>query len=281
MELTVRMLGDNATAAIAPGILFTAVASHHYHLDATATAKNLAASALLFFFYLYVCDASNQISGVAEDQTNKPYRPIPAGMTTVQGMHRRLWGAMPVYTLLGWLTGTLPWVVLWQVIVVTLNLWSPPRYYFLAKPVVTFTGTVAQLAAAWSLVHPLDAVGWKWVIVIAATLNLPLSFEDVRDMDGDNRIGRRTLALIIGDRPVRIWFALSMAAVPPILHFFVYAPTSTSTFSLVMVDIALAALSWTTAIRALTIHTVKADRTTYLMYTYAYCLSLTAGLALL
>jgi 1,4-dihydroxy-2-naphthoate octaprenyltransferase len=281
MAVTARLLADNASASSLPPLLFTAVACAHYQTSSAKTILYLTTSAVLFVFYQYVFDTSNQARGVQEDMLNKPYRPIPSGMITSQGALRRFWCAMPLYTLLGWLTGTLVWVLLWQAVVIGLNLVSAPRHYFIAKPIAMILGTIAQLAAAWQIVAPLDSVGWSWVLVLAITFNLPLPFEDVRDMDGDRRIGRRTLALLIGHWPVRIWFAITMTALPITLHLLLLAPSHAGVFAVVACDTAIVALSWTAAARSLLLRTVPADRVTYLLGTFTYCVAMGCGLVVL
>lgn len=279
-EVAARLMADNAAAAILPPLLFTAAASEHYRLDVFTTVQRLAASTALFTLYLYVFDASNQAHDPTEDRVNKPHRPVPRGLITPQGARRRFQWAMPIYTLTGWLTGTLVWVLLWQALVVVLNCLTTPRQGVRIKPLVMLLGTIAQLAAAWRIVAPLDATGWTWVLVISIAFNLPLPFEDVRDMAGDRQIGRLTIALTIGHWPVRIWFASVMACLPIALHLLLFAPSHAGP-TVLACDTAIAALSWTAAACGLLIRTVFADRVTYLLYNFTYCAALASGLVLL
>jgi len=279
--ITVRMLVDDASSAILPPVLFTAAVCSHYRLDAADTMRHLGVNLLLFTLYLYIFDASNQARGAREDALNKPYRPIPAGLITSKGMTRRLWCALPLYTLLGWATGTLPWVLLWQAVVLAHNLLSSPRYYVVFKPIAMTLGIVAQLAAAWSSVAPLDRVGWSWVLVLAFAYNVPLPFEDVRDMAGDRQIGRRTLPLMTGHWPVRIWFAVNMALLPLVLHILLFAPTHPRQSTLFACDLVVAALTWTAGATSLLVRTVRADRFSYLVYTFSYAAALACGYVLL
>ncbi|GGV55498.1 UbiA family prenyltransferase [Streptomyces spectabilis] len=281
LSLTSRLLADNALASFLPGLLFTAAACAHHNITGHARVPPLATSIVLFALYQYVFDTPNQATGAEEDRGNKPHRPIPSGMVTSRGLLRRFWCAMPLYTLLSWLTGTLAWVLLWQAIVISLNLIARPRHYLWVKPITMLAGTGAQLAAAWQLVAPLDAVAWHWVLILVVGFNLPLMFEDVRDMDGDARIGRRTLPLLIGHWPVRIWFALIMAALPLVLHIMLFAPTNAGPIATATCTLSTTALSWTAAVRALLLRHVKADRITYQLYTFTYAAALACGSVLL
>ncbi|RSM98240.1 hypothetical protein DMB42_45410 [Nonomuraea sp. WAC 01424] len=224
IKLTGRLMADNAVASWLPGVTFTAAACAHHDIGGWPLARHLVISGLLFGLFAYIFDTSNQAKGAVEDAVNKPYRPVPAALTTPSGLLRRFWIAMAAYGLLGWATGTLMWVALWQAIVIGLHLLVRPGHYLLVKPVPLLAGTVAQLAAAWQLAGPVDATGWRWILVLAIAFNVPLRFEDVRDVDGDRRLGRITLPMVIGHWPVRLWFAASMIAFPVVVYLLLVAP---------------------------------------------------------
>lgn len=281
IEVAVRLMADNASSAFLPPLVFTGVACVHSGANLQTTVLALAASTLLFFCYTYAFDAANQAVGAAEDALNKPHRPIPSGLISTERVMRRFWCVMPLYTLLGWLTGTLAWVLLWQAVVIGLNLWSRPRHYLVVKPIAMLLGTVAQLGCAWQVVAPLDAVGWSWVLVISVVFNLPLCFEDLRDVAGDRRIGRRTLVLTAGHWPVRVWFAVTMVAVPVVVHLLLFAPSPASRGMVMSCDVLVATMSGAAVVRGLLLRTVRADRRTYLLYTFTYGATLASGLVLL
>ncbi|MGP3683163.1 UbiA family prenyltransferase [Streptomyces sp. IBSNAI002] len=217
------MLADNCLA-IGAAVTFTAAACGYFRKGWVDSVESICISLVLFVAYLYIFDSSNQARDAEEDRVNKPHRPIPMGLLTPSEAMHRFWLAMPIYTLLGFLSGTIEWTLLWQGVTVFLNLLSHPRQYFYVKPVAMLLGTIAQLAAAWQLVGPIDRTGWTWVLTVSIGFNLALIFEDVRDMDGDRRIGRRTLALMLGHWPVRIWFFVVMVCLPAFLHGYLFAP---------------------------------------------------------
>ncbi|MGC9544185.1 hypothetical protein [Streptomyces sp. UG1] len=167
-----------------PSMLFTAAACAHRDIRGLTLVTTMVTSAAYFALYQYVFDTSNQATGADEDLVNKRHRPVPCGLITSRGLLGRFWCAMPAYTLLGWLTGTLAWTLLWQTTVIGFNLLARPRDYLWAKPVAMVLGTIAMLAGAWELAAPLDAVAWSWILVITVGFNLSLRFEDVRDMAG-------------------------------------------------------------------------------------------------
>lgn len=279
--LTVRLVADNVTTTILPATLFTAASAGYHRVGGAELALDLVGALLVFGLYLYVFDASNQARPGAEDRINKPHRPIPSGMVTHRGLLIRFWLTMPVYTILGLLFGIVEWVLLWQAIVIVLNLLSVPRHYLFVKPVTILAGTIAQLAAAWQLAGPLDPVGWSWILVIGVGFTLALPFEDVRDMAGDRAIGRRTLALTVGPWPVRVAFAIVMTAFPIGVFLLLFQHSPAGPASVAVCTVAVTALSWTAAARSLLLHTVRADRHTYLLYSAVYCAVLASAVPLL
>ncbi|MET9644803.1 UbiA family prenyltransferase [Streptomyces syringium] len=281
VRITTRMMGDNFPAAVVPPALFTGAACVHYQTSGSTTLLRVATSALLFFAFLYVFDASNQARGLEEDRINKPYRPAPAGLTTTQGLRRRFWSAMPLYTLLGWATGTLLWALLWQAVIVGLHLLSDPRFYFVVKPPAMQIGIICQTAAAWQLVAPLDRTGWTWALTTGIGYNIAMIFEDVRDMDGDRRIGRRTLPLLIGHWPVRIWFAVVLSGLPFALYILLFAPSGADVTATAVCTLVVTAMNWTVAARSLLRRNKRADRATYQLYGLAFGATLGCGLVLL
>jgi 4-hydroxybenzoate polyprenyltransferase len=280
-SLTARVMADNLSASCIPAVLFSMAACAYRDVSGFTLLLRLCETVALFCCYCYVFDASNQATSTEEDRLNKPWRPIPAGLTTPRGLLRRFWLAMAVYTLVGWATGTLVWVLAWQAVVIGECLISRPRDYLWVKPIGMLSGTVLQLAAAWQLVTPIDATGWRWIIVLAIAFNLPLRFEDIRDVEGDKKLGRITLPMLIGEWPIRIWFALTVAAVPFALHVLLYTHSSAGRWQIWICDAVMASICWAAAIRSLTIQGYRADRITYLLYTFAYCASTASGAVIL
>ncbi|NRQ30917.1 UbiA family prenyltransferase [Nonomuraea sp. NN258] len=281
IKLTRLLMADNALAATIPGLTFVAAACAYHDITGWSLARHLAVGCALFFLYQYVFDTSNQATGADEDQANKPYRPIPSGMTTPAGLMRRFWLGMAAYTLLGWLSGTLIWVSLWQAAVLGQNLLSKPRHYLYVKPLSMLAGTLALLATAWQSTGPIDATGWTWIWVLTLTFNVPLRYEDVRDVEGDRRIGRTTLPLLIGHWPVRLGFAVSMTVLPVLIHTMLFASTGAPAPAVAVATAILAAVCWTCAVRSLLRRTTAADKATYQLYCVTFNLSLACAVVLL
>ena len=141
-------------------------------------------------------------------------------------------------------------------------------------------GIVSQLSQASRLVAPIDGTGRKWLGFMVIAYVPPLIFEDVRDVPGDKAIGRRTFAIMLGELPVRIWFATILALMPLLAHLYLFSPEMTSAFRLAICDIAVALSCWIAAVRSLSLRNVAADRVTYQLYIFTYIVVLGCGVVL-
>ncbi len=267
------------SATLIPGVLFVLAAWHGSPPDWRALPSTLFWGSLYFWLYCSVFCISNQLAGEHEDQINKPDRPLPAGLVTRQGAWVRWFVVMGLYALVGWYLGVLVWTLLWQTALVLHNqgLWS--RHYW-TKNLVMVTGSVAQLAAAWEMVRPLTPVVWAWILVPALTLLSHVSLQDMRDIEGDRAIGRRTLPIVFGERWSRLFLAIAFGLLPLATHFVLMAPEGSRPDVLVL-NVLLASLSLTIAGRVLWLRSPSADHVSYMLYTYWYCFVLAAAIVVL
>jgi 4-hydroxybenzoate polyprenyltransferase len=105
------MLSDNVLLCALPMVMFTLAATPYIGASPTDMLLNGAKAAVLDALYSYAVDSSNQVKGEKEDRLNKPYRPIPAGLTDSRGMLYRFVAVMLIYTLVAWrdaLAGPVP-----------------------------------------------------------------------------------------------------------------------------------------------------------------------------
>jgi 4-hydroxybenzoate polyprenyltransferase len=280
LYLSWRFVAGDLSTAWYPALLFTVAAWRHVEGSAAELAASLARCALLFWFYIYVFCTSNQARGVAEDRINKPHRPLVAGLVSVPGAYRRFWAGMAIYTALGWMFGVLEWVLVWQAVVIFHNLLGGSQHWF-GKNLAMVVGTVAELAAAWQLAAPLEAVGWRWILVVALTFNAAVAVQDLRDVSGDRATGRRTLPLAFGEWPTRLLVCGVMAALPVLTHVLLFVPANPAPVVLALCDAALAGTSWLTAVRCVALRSEQSDHHTYMSYTYTYCVALLSAVVVL
>jgi 4-hydroxybenzoate polyprenyltransferase len=143
-----------------------------------------------------------QMMSVEEDQQNKPTRPIPAGMLSVQAAVRRCalsWILSPLALIAavstrasGWLACSFAWAYFCYV-------WPRPRHWFF-KNLFTAVYQVFFVRVVDSLLilHTpysgpkviLDVIYAVWIL---ATIHV----QDFHDVEGDRKVGRKTLPIAL------------------------------------------------------------------------------------
>ena len=280
IQLTYRLMVSNAIICLMPTTLFTVAASLHSGLSVLELVRAMGRALWLGLLFAYTFDTSNQVQGADEDALNKPFRPIPAGLTDVNGLFRRFLLAQPVYLLSGWWFGALPWVMLWQTaVLLQLNFSTPGTYMFWKTP-FSATGSFTQLATGWSVVAPPDATAWTWILVISIYMPIPLIYEDVRDMKGDSMIGRRTSPIVFGHQAIRYWFATFTLPLPAVMYWFLASPSGAPLWRQLVGTGVIGALAWICVVRALTLKDVESDSKTYQLFTVTWGCVLGLGIFL-
>ncbi|WP_433761602.1 UbiA family prenyltransferase [Nocardia sp. CA-135398] len=261
------------TATVVPATTFAVAAWASTHTGVAALPLVLAECLVYFWLYIYTFNLSNQLTGIEEDRRNKPHRPLVVGLVSPQGARWRLMWVTATFLVLGAVLGVLEWTVLWIVAWCFHDQFGGARTLW-GKNAAMVAGTIAQLAAAWQIVTPLTPAAWTWIAAIAIPLGVLVSLQDLRDIDGDVAVGRRTAAVVFGEVACRRFFAAAFSGYPIAMHFLVYrnAPLPAA-----LVGIAAALLSFVIAYRVLRLRDRRADHTTYLLYTYWYCLTLASA----
>lgn len=279
LGLSWQFIGGDISSTIVPALLFMGAAWSTNVLSAGAVARAIGSGLLYFWLYIYVFCLSNQLSGVEEDRTNKPRRPLVTGAVSYRGAQMRWLLLMLAFTGVGWLLDVLLWTLLWQTVLVLHNFGGWSRRWY-TKNLVMALGVIAQLGAAWELVQPLTPLALRWVLIIAAVVFYLISVQDLRDMEGDRLIGRRTFPLVFGARATRIALAVGFVLLPLVVDRWLLRPAG-SGWIVLSCDAVLAALSLTIAVRVLRLRTARADHYTYLLFTTWYCLTLLSAMFVL
>ena len=230
----------------------------------------LVISTVYLLCYCYIHSLANQIHGAREDVRNKPFRPIPSGLTTVAHTRYRFAVVAVVYLLLGWALGLLAWTLLWLAAVVAYNFAGWDRHWWV-KNLYPPTGYLVQSVAAWHIGGTLSASAWLWILLGLGYWQL-VFIQDLRDVPGDQEIARRTLPILLGDRTVRtlgcsglvlIAFATWMAVPPSGVLRSAWATVFTACCAIVVV-------------RLIRFRSSRADNITYQLYA-AFSVVLGAG----
>lgn len=265
------------TATVIPATTFAIAAWVHSGRPATILPVVGSQCLIYFWLYIYTFNLSNQLIGIEEDRLNKPERPLVTGLVTPREAWWRLAVTTALFLAAGAAFGVLEWTLLWIAAWVFHNHLGGARR-FLGKNAAMVAGTVAQLAAAWQLVIPPNALAWKWILAIAIPLGVLVSLQDLRDVRGDIAIGRRTAVTVFGDRACRYVFAVAFAVYPLVLYALLYRHGAWPAVTMWGV---CATVSFTIAYRVLALRTSRADHATYMLYTYWYCLTLASAVAAL
>lgn len=283
VAITVRLNADNVWVASLPPLLFTLTAALRFELSGFDLAVAMVQGVVWSLLFIYTFDTANQAGGSQEDHTNKPYRPIPSGLVTPEGMWRRSYvGAVLFLTLSAFLSPvTCVAAIVWVATVQVTHHLLQPRHYRYWKPVTTWIGAVAQLAGAWAIAHPLDQTGWYWTLVVATMFIIPLPIEDVRDMPGDELSGRVTFPLRYGAAPVRRWFVVMMTLWPLLAWLVLFRESDASTTAIVTATAAMAALCWPAAVLTGLRDTYQRNRLAYKLYSFVHVLLVVCALLLL
>ncbi|WP_280405133.1 UbiA family prenyltransferase [Nocardia brasiliensis] len=273
VEITARMMVNNSLVVVSTTQITLGVALKN-HFTGSELLRTYLIGWVLAFLYTYTFDLGNQAQGRIEDTHNKPWRPVPAGLVTPQGLRARYIVANVLYTYFGWRFGVLEWVLFWQLSMIVMNALQG-RWYFIGKQITMQTGLVAMYATAWGAVEPLNALMWRWMFFAGVLFVFPLIMEDLRDIKGDKIIRRRTPITLFGHWPVRIWSATWMFALPFIQHFALYAPSGASGHRIALCDCLVFSACWLIAYRLLRYRTPKQDAITYALFYVTFLLALT------
>ena len=159
----------------------------------------------------YVFDIANQIACPEEDRINKPHRPIPAGLMTVNQAKIRLWLAWIVTPIaLYFFAGV--WAAVhqlhWQGLIFVCYIWprwsgwfmrnyfTAASYWISARLLNEVLGT-GSTASLWDVSFKTDLVTSSWLF-------LTIHMQEFHDIDGDRQTNRKTLPIVLSSRGVVI-----------------------------------------------------------------------------
>lgn len=163
----------------------------------------LATTFVLSTGYLYTFDLINQIMGATEDKTNKPYRPMPSGLITIQGAQLRYMLSCSIYALLSYhLSGVeaLKWALFWEAWTLFNYVWPAPNSATL-KSIFTGVATFVITAVDNAVIvaeHPELDSRPLLPLCLAVWITLVIHIQEFHDMEGDKKVGKQTLPLIVG-----------------------------------------------------------------------------------
>ncbi|MBP8251412.1 MAG: UbiA family prenyltransferase [Herpetosiphon sp.] len=272
VRLMFGFISGDVSSTIIPASLMTLAAWKAAGREWSSLPLDLARAIIYFTAYIYMFCLSNQLIDVAEDRINKPHRPLVQQRVSLQGAQYRLGIVIIVFIGLGFVWNVSSWTFLWIAATLLHNQAGLSRHW-LGKHLVMSIGVIAQLAAAWSMVLPLTELAWRWISTIAWLVFPLITIQDLRDIEGDRVLGRRTIPLVWNQRWVR--FALSglLLLLPFFLHYSLFKPFEQRWIVLTCEGI-VASMAWILAYRVVARQSIHADHHSYLLFTYWYCMML-------
>ncbi|KAE8165122.1 UbiA prenyltransferase family-domain-containing protein [Aspergillus tamarii] len=216
VALTRALLDDNSTAHIGNAIVCLSTRLIGSDLTIEQLKTMLPGMFLTTFAFSYTFDIANQTFSVEEDTINKPNRPIPSGRLSINGAYMRWLLSWAISLAVIGLTVNLKaasMLLQWKVWISLFYVW-PKFQNWVARNLFTAVGATIQLRL-------LDAVLIKTIPSFRADSSLmwllftwlvwTIHVQEFHDTEGDERVGRQTLPLIVGRRgqfPLRLMTAI-------------------------------------------------------------------------
>ena len=203
---------------------------------------------------------------VKEDAINKPWRPLPAGrITGFQAMQLLLVGIPIVFFASFYLGGVEETVLLTCLNWMYNELGGAEDYIgrnlLLAATYACYCSGSVKVASGHE--YTMHRAAYQWIAIIAGVIFTTMQVQDLKDQEGDQARGRRTMPLVLGDKPTRWTIAV------PVLIWSIACPTF---WSLQAFSFATSiALGLVVAFRVILMQGIAADRFTWKLW----CLWLT------
>ncbi|MCW3466760.1 UbiA family prenyltransferase [Chitinophaga nivalis] len=229
--------------------------------------------------YIYTFCLSNQVNGVEEDRINKPYRPLPTGLVTVKATWIRIVVYTVVYLLVAWRLHIFWYSLAWVAVTYLLNTYGWSNHWFTKNVLGMTFGTFILLNVQWGIAAPdtpasVQVLGYMALISVWAGIALPL--QDMRDEQGDRKMGRRTLPITFGDKKARMLLFINFLVFSPALFLGAMltqlSPQQIFSREGAMIILLLQiAIHWCISIRVVRYKTPSADNKTYHLYVALFC----------
>jgi len=204
-------------AAIVPVIVGTAAAGSPLRVDRFVLAAIV--SLALQIGVNFANDYSDGIRGTDRYRTGPP-RLVASGLATPAEVLRAALVAFAIAALAGTILalGVAPWLIavgLASIVAAWLYTGGPRPYGYAGMGevmVFVFFGLVGTLGSTFVQRGSLTPTSWYAAVAVGALTTALLVVNNLRDIPGDARSGKRTLAVIVGDRTTRALYVALLVA---------------------------------------------------------------------
>ena len=211
--MSYQCIRNDLWVTLFPSIAIVVAALVHSTASPGKTCYLLVAGFVLAWLQVYSVTLSEQLHSQAEDYLNKPWRPLASGAVSHAWFRTRSVIFALTYLLVGIVLGA-GWWCLSVGVISLLHAHVGLSRWWLAKNILPTLGLLAMLGAQWRIVAPLTPAAWRWMIGMFVLIVVVIHIQDLRDLEGDRVVGRRTLPMVLGDRPTRISLALTFLMMP-------------------------------------------------------------------
>jgi 4-hydroxybenzoate polyprenyltransferase len=240
--------------------------------DTITIIRQFGLCALAGSIFCYIFDIANQTTSVLEDKLNKPYRPIPAGLLTMDQAYRRWWvswtlGPLILYSLCG------EWAAIhligWELFITFFYVWPKYNHWFCRN---FFAGYGAVFIyrienAVVSAAIPEWHTNISPDLAIGLWFTLTIHLQEFHDIEGDRATGRRTLPVILtpkGCERLRLATASIMIGWSSLLSWWTWTNYQSSHSSTILWTAALQqCLACITAVQTMTSKSKEVDGAIY------------------
>lgn len=178
-------------------------------LSAVGGLTRLAVVLLFNLAGLLVFDLANQRTpeSVAEDKLNKPWRPIPSGLITMNQARRLMLAAVPAtlalnYVLGVWRQGVFILILTWLYNDLRGGDEAFARELIISVAYGLFNNGSLEIAMNGSgntQRYTSSPEGILWTAIISGVILTTMQVQDLKDMEGDRGRGRKTIAIFLGE----------------------------------------------------------------------------------
>lgn len=287
-EITVRLIQSNLVgfAFIFIGaLLLRVIRSPILLVESAAPTIDVVINGLLCN---YIFDIANQASSPEEDYLNKPNRPIPAGLISIDQAKTRwmlAWTLGPLYMYFSFGTWAMLHLLHFQALTFACYVW--PRWYpwfmrnyFASFSYLILTRLMNQVLERhepnWKISYSIDLILTIWFLG-------SVHIQEFYDIEGDRKSNRTTLPMLLSNRGLKMLRAGTSTfifAFSSVLSLILFTTKNYKTFALLLCALQQI-LSCVLAYRILLSNSVRMDRATYHVYYYPTVLSILLFLALI
>ncbi|KAJ8507736.1 hypothetical protein ONZ45_g9926 [Pleurotus djamor] len=248
------------SATLIPGLIVALGATKHASLPPLhAVAFIPWVTAFIYFFNL-----SNQVTGLEEDRINKPDRPLVTGKVSIEGAKRRWVTCVACFLGIAAKNGRqVPETLMWIAITGVLCLIPAGGHWFVKNTVGMMLGAWAFIGGTYKAVAVPTAEIQRFMLVVGLWVGVMAQAQDLRDIEGDRAIGRKTLPVAIGEARSR--FVITLLMIP--LGYGILWAGGVAAEAPILLLAAHAVLGY----RITSGKGAQYDHKTYMLFTYLFC----------